>query len=126
MKQLITISALAFVMGSTAFAANPSPGTVPADNTGKNARDTDRSITPLDQSKGTKADVEITRKIRDQITSTDGISTNGKNVKIITLSGVVTLRGPVESQSEKDAIAKVAMQTAGVTRVDNALEVKTR
>jgi osmotically-inducible protein OsmY len=54
------------------------------------------------------------------------MSMNAQNCKIITdKSGVVTLRGVVDSQAEKDAIQAKAQAVAGVTRVDNQLEVKT-
>ena len=49
---------------------------------------------------------------------------NAHNVKIITSGGVVTLRGPVNSPQEKAAIEAKAKQVAGVTRVDNLLEVE--
>ena len=55
--------------------------------------------------------------------SDDSLSTTAKNVKIITNDGVVTLRGPVKSEHEKQAIAAKAQQVAGVQRVDNQLEV---
>ena len=48
---------------------------------------------------------------------------DAKNVKIITRNGVVTLRGPVDSQAEKDFIANAARSTAGVASVDDQTEV---
>ena len=51
------------------------------------------------------------------------LSTNAHNVKIITTDGVVTLRGPVKSAAEKATIAAKAQQVAGVSRVDNQLEI---
>jgi osmotically-inducible protein OsmY len=47
-------------------------------------------------------------------------------VKIVTNNGVVTLRGPVNSEEEKSKVAQLAQQVAGVSRVDNQLDVKTR
>jgi osmotically-inducible protein OsmY len=47
-------------------------------------------------------------------------------VKIITLGGVVTLRGPVATASEKSQIEGIAKKTAGVKRVDNQIEVKVK
>ena len=38
----------------------------------------------------------------------DGMSVNARNAKIITADGKVTLRGPVESQQERDTIARIA------------------
>jgi len=49
---------------------------------------------------------------------------NAHNVKIMTSNGVVTLRGPVKSEDEKKSIEAKAKQVAGVTRVENLLEVE--
>lgn len=99
-------------------------GPVPADNTARNRADTTpEAKTPMDQS-NSSADVKITADIRTAIMS-DDMSMNAQNCKIITDAGVVTLRGPVESQAEKDAIEAKARAVAGVVRVVNELEVKT-
>jgi hyperosmotically inducible protein len=96
---------------------------VPADNTGRNERDrNDATKTAGDQSES-EADRTISQNIRKAITSDDSVSTNGKNVKIITVDGVVTLRGPVKSEAEKTNIAAKAQQIAGVKNVENQLEV---
>jgi hyperosmotically inducible protein len=52
------------------------------------------------------------------------LSTNAHNVKIITSNGVVTLRGPVKTAAEKKAIEDKAKQVAGVTKVENLLEIE--
>lgn len=111
--------------GTTTTSTTPS-STKDADNTDRNKRDrdVDATKTPLDQSQSAE-DVKITAEIRKAIMDDKTMSMNGQNVKIITeKSGVVTLRGPVESQAEKDAIEAKAKAVAGVTRVDNQLEVK--
>jgi len=51
------------------------------------------------------------------------LSTTAKNVKIITINGVVTLRGPVKSPQEKGSIEATAQRLAGTTNVDNQLEI---
>jgi osmotically-inducible protein OsmY len=95
-----------------------------ADNTKRNARDADgHTLTPLDQGES-EADRTITQQIRKEVVASDRLSTNAKNVKIITQNGVVTLRGPVKSPEEKAAIASVATKTSGVKRVDNQLEIE--
>jgi hyperosmotically inducible periplasmic protein len=48
------------------------------------------------------------------------------NVKIVTANGNVTLRGPVNSEAEKVAIASKAKRIAGAGNVDDQLEVKTQ
>jgi hyperosmotically inducible protein len=97
-----------------------------ADNTAQNKRDRDRdTTTPMDQGQDKEA-IRITADIRKALLDDRGLSTNAHNVKVITdNSGVVTLRGVVESQAEKDAIETKATSVAGVARVINELEVKT-
>ena len=96
---------------------------VPADNSGRNERDrNDATKTPGDQSES-EADRTISQNIRKAITEDDSLSTNGKNVKIITVDGVVTLRGPVKSEAEKTKIESKAKQIAGVKNVENQLEI---
>ena len=70
-----------------------------------------------------EADRKISQNIRQAITADDSVSTNGKNVKIITVDGVVTLRGPVKSETEKTNIGAKAQQIAGVKNVENQLEI---
>jgi len=96
---------------------------VAPDNTGRNERDrNDATKTPGDQSES-EADRTISQNIRKAVTADDSLSTNGKNVKIITVDGVVTLRGPVKSEAEKTNISSKAKQIAGVKNVENQLEI---
>jgi hyperosmotically inducible periplasmic protein len=96
---------------------------VEPDNSGRNVRDRDdQNKTTGDQSEN-EADRTITQNIRRAVTADDSLSTNAKNVKIITNNGTVTLRGPVKSEKEKAEIEAKAKQVAGVKRVDNQLEV---
>jgi hyperosmotically inducible periplasmic protein len=102
---------------------NPPQSEQDFDNTGTNTRDRDSvTKTPLDQSES-EADRTITQKIRQAIISDDSLSTNAKNIKIITINGVVTLRGPVSSSQEKDVIARKLDNVQGIVKVDNQLEV---
>jgi osmotically-inducible protein OsmY len=97
-----------------------------ADDTGRNVRDRDsRTLTPMDQGTS-EGDRTITQEIRKQVTDRDELSTNAKNVKIITIDGVVTLRGPVKNENEKTTIAGIARKAAGVKRVDDQTEVERR
>jgi hypothetical protein len=92
------------------------------DNTALNERD-ENALTPIDQSNDS-SDIEITQAIRKKVVGDDELSFNAKNVKIITVGGKVTLRGPVESPNESASIERSARDVAGVTKVDNQLEVK--
>ena len=97
-----------------------------ADNTKKNERDkSGDTTTPLDQSNAAE-DLKITQNIRQAVMKDDSLSTNAKNVKIITTAGgLVTLRGPVNTAEEKSKIEALAAEAAGKDKVTNQLEVKT-
>jgi len=69
---------------------------------------------------------ERTATIRKAIAGDSSLSTNAHNVKIITVDGVVTLRGSVKTPAEKAAVAATAEKAKGVKRVDNQLEVQTK
>lgn len=75
-----------------------------------------------DQSPST-ADLGIARSIREAIAADPALSTNARYVTIISSNGVLTLRGSVYSASEKAAVGAAAQRAAGVTRVENDLEV---
>ena len=96
-----------------------------AENTGNNVRDRDDSkVTVFDQG-NSEADRNITASIRKSVVDDDSLSTNAHNVKIITVAGVVTLRGPVESAKEKGVVEAKARNVAGVASVKSELEVDT-
>ena len=121
--------ALAFGGMGKAYAASADPSTSgeaaqhPADNTGRNVRDrSGDTLTAGDQS-NSKVDVEMTQKIRREVVKDSSLSTMAHNVKIISVDGVVTLRGPVKTQQEKLRIAAVAKKVAGPDRVNDHLEI---
>jgi osmotically-inducible protein OsmY len=97
---------------------------VAPDNTGVNERDRDLDTKiPGDQLENA-VDLEITQQVRKAIVALDTLSLNGKNVKVVTQNGVVTLRGPVDTAEEKATIEELARKVPGVKQVDNQLEVK--
>lgn len=95
-----------------------------ADNSGRNNRDrSGDTLTSGDQG-NTPADRELTQKIRKSLTMDTSYSTTAKNIKIIAVDGKVTLRGPVNSESEKSGVETLAKSIAGDGNVDDQLEVK--
>jgi len=93
------------------------------DNTAVNERDAVRDTkTPIDQDEN-QADVTRTAEIRKRLLDQPDMSVNARNAKIITSQGKVTLRGPVNSEAERDALVKIATEIAGAENVDNQLEV---
>lgn len=117
-KQLFLLSALCLVL--SACENRPS---APADNTGRNVRDrSGQTFTPGEQPEN-EADRGITQKVRQALMDDDSLSTNAKNIKIMTVNGVVTLRGVVNSDREKNEIGRKAKSISGVKNVDNQLEI---
>jgi len=104
--------------------AQPSADTpVSPDNTAVNERDADGdNKTPINQDEN-QDDVNRTAEIRQKILATEGMSVNARNVKVITSKGKVTLRGPVNSDTEKETIDRIAREVAGDQNVDNQIEV---
>lgn len=118
-----TLIALASVALLSASCDKKDEGAHPsADNTKVNERDKGKTVTPIDQG-NSQPDLDTTQKIRQALTSNDTLSTDAKNVKVITNGGVITLRGPVKSDAEKTTIEGIAKQNAGSNRVDSQLEV---
>lgn len=96
---------------------------VKPNNTEVNKRDrNDQTLTPMDQS-NSKSDIDITQAIRKSIMKQE-LSINAKNIKIITQNGEVTLRGPVNSNTEVKKIAELAKAVPGIKALNNELEVK--
>lgn len=94
-------------------------------NSAVNERDRDnKTLTPGDQSQ-TKGDVELAARVRRAVVDHEGVSMDGKNIKIIAINNAVTLRGPVKDAAERTAIEKTARTAAGTSvTVDSQLEVR--
>lgn len=97
------------------------------DNTARNERDRNtQAVTPPDQLENS-TDLQVTQQIRKSIMDDSSLSTNAKNIKIITQEHEVTLRGVVNSTTEKQKIENIAKQVVHTTKnVHNKLEVKSR
>lgn len=96
---------------------------VKADNSGRNVRErSDTEKSALDQNEN-KADLEITRKIRQSIVTDRTLSTYAHNIKIMTQDGSVTLKGPVRTAEEKIAVEAKALEVAGQGKVVSQIEV---
>jgi hypothetical protein len=108
---------------SSAPAPAPAPAT-DADNSRVNTRDRSSSaLTPMDQG-GSEADRKLTQQIRQDLMKDKSLSFTAKNVKIITVNGKVTLRGPVKSEAERSAIEAAARRATGSgASVDSQLEI---
>lgn len=110
---------------ATQPSANQAASSEDATNTERNARDRDGANPTADDQSESKQDIDIAAKVRRAVVSDKSLSTNAHNVKIITNEGQVTLRGPVDSEAEKEAIVAKAKEVAGDDRVVDELELKT-
>jgi osmotically-inducible protein OsmY len=94
-----------------------------ADNTKINKQDGSQKELTADQQGETKQDREITQEIRRAIVKDNSLSTYAHNVKIITVGGMVTLKGPVRSEKEKRAIEEKAVQIAGNDKIKSEIDI---
>lgn len=120
MKRIILSSLCLTVLSCSAIAQDSST----VDNTRTNTRDRSNQTKTSGSQSNKSDDVKLTAAIRRAVMKESSLSMTAKNVKIITADGVVTLRGPVHSDAEKNKIAELAQAAAGNARIDNQLEVK--
>jgi hyperosmotically inducible protein len=105
----------------TSRAQEQSPAKTNPDNSATNQTQTK---TAEQQSEAT-SDRMLTKKIRQALIADKSLSVYGHNVKIITKDGSVTLKGPVNSEEEKQNIASKAQSIVGSPdKVTNQLLVK--
>jgi hyperosmotically inducible periplasmic protein len=100
-----------------------SAGQMPADNTKVNQRDRNQAEPTADQQKENKSDRELARQIRRALVQDKALSTSAHNVKVIAQNGMVTLKGPVKSEDEKQAVESKAAQIAGTDKVTSEIQV---
>ena len=118
----LVLSSALLGLGTVTMAQDSKP--VAPDNSAVNVRDrAPDAMTAGEQSSATN-DVALTRNIRRAVVRDHSLSMLAHNVKIVSANGNVTLRGPVNSEAEKVAIASKAKALAGAGNVDNQLEVK--
>jgi hyperosmotically inducible periplasmic protein len=122
---LLVVSCLTFAVGCSKEPEGQTSTTMQdADNTARNEdQKAPDALAATDQGQS-EADIRITASIRESMTRDKSLSTNARNVKIITSAGNVTLRGPVKSEAEKNKIEAYAKIADGVDRVDNMLEIE--
>jgi hyperosmotically inducible periplasmic protein len=96
------------------------PPTTAQDNTANNKH---HQVT-ADQQTNAAVDRNLTAQIRKSILADKTLSMYAHNVKIITINGMVTLKGPVKSDAEKQTVADLATKAAGADKVTNNLTVK--
>jgi hyperosmotically inducible protein len=110
----------------TATPRDPAASDSEADNTKRNSTEENKNTDTAEKQSNNKDDLALTQKIRQEVMKNGSLSMNAKNIKIIVREGKLMLRGPVDSQQEKDTIGTKAGEIAGKNKVDNQLEVKAK
>lgn len=113
-RKLCVFASLFLAACTIAFAAQE------ADNSVNNRQ---HDVT-ADQQSNAAADRALTQKIRKALIADKSLSTYAHNVKIITINGAVTLKGPVKSEEEKQKVASTAALVVEASKIDNQLTVK--
>jgi hyperosmotically inducible protein len=88
------------------------------DNTALNRN---KQITAESQTRGSKADIEVTRRLRAKLMADNQLSTSAHNIKIITVNEAITLKGPVANKAEKIKIENLAREMTGNKKIYNRL-----
>ena len=116
---LLTAGVVASAQEPSTQQASPAP-----DNTKVNERDRSQNEPTADQQKDNRSDRDITQQIRQSIMKDKSLSTYAHNIKIATKDGQVTLKGPVRSEDEKQAIEAKAAEVARDGKVTSELNIK--
>jgi hyperosmotically inducible protein len=121
---VVVVSALLFGAVGLIRAEGASP--VQPDNTRINARDRGQGSLTAGQQSEDKGDLELTRRVRKAVVADKSLSMLAKNVKIVSVNGIVTLRGPVSTSADKSTIVAKAQAVAGPDKVNDQIEVKSQ
>ena len=99
----------------------------PADNTKVNQRDRNQNEPTADQQKANSSDRALAQQVRRALVKDKSLSTYAHNIKVIAQDGVVTLKGPVHSDQEKQAIeAKAAEVAGGTDKIKSEIDISNK
>ncbi len=118
---LMLCSGLILLMPATGVAvAGQNTSTAAPDNSKMNKK----QAPTADSAKNNLSDREVMAHIRRDVVKDKSLSMYAHNVKIVSANGKVTLRGPVNSDQEKQTIEQIAKKYAGDMNVTNEITVK--
>ena len=123
LTQLLLMSSLSLLWAQQDAGANQYP---PGDNAKVNQRDQSQNEATADKQKENTIDRQLAQQIRRALVKDKSLSTNAHNIKVIVQNGVVTLKGPVNSDSEKQAVETKATQIAGSDKVTSEIEIRSK
>ena len=109
---------------STLFVSQASAQTDSAQTAPDNSKNNKDHAQTADSQSNAKADRQITANVRKAILADKDLSTYAHNIKIITVNGAVTLKGPVKSEDEKQKIGSDTASVVSADQITNELTVK--
>ncbi len=77
-----------------------------------------------DKQTNAQSDRKLAQAVRKAIVADKDLSMYAHNVKVIALNGMVTLKGPVKSDDEKQKVASDAASVSSADKITNQLTVK--
>lgn len=116
------VLALLLLTGTTYLDAQPLPGWQQPTSPDTTKSNQSTGVT-ADQQKNNSPDIRVTRRIRRAIFEDKSLSTDAHNIKIITRDGAVTLKGPVQSEREKENVESKASEVVGQANVVSKIRV---
>ena len=102
------------------YAASGAAQEAPAPDNTKTNQQMDNTA---DKQSNNASDIELTKNVRRALMNDKSLSTYAHNVKVISQNGQVTLKGPVRSEDEKQAVEAKAAEVAGKNNVVSELTV---
>jgi hyperosmotically inducible protein len=117
--RIVASAAVALLCLTGSFVPNRMLAQAP-DNSTQNKNETPTA----DNQANLKMDRQITAQIRKSIVSEKDLSTYAHNVKVITVNGQVTLKGPVQTNEEKQKVVSLASNVVSPDKVVDDLTVK--
>ena len=125
MKLALRRFAFGCLLVGSLVGANGQDASAPApDNTKVNQRDNGTTQPTAEQQKDNPSDRNITQQIRQSLMKDKSLSTYAHNVKIISQNGVVTLKGVVRSDEEKQTVEAKAAEIVGKEKLTSELAVQ--
>ena len=125
MKQAIVFSVIMLLNVQAFGSVRTNLSADNSDNSKINTRDRVPGAVTADQQSNATNDTKITQKIRQDIMNQKNLSTYAQNVKVISVNGMVTLKGPVRSNQEHTSLLQYARAAAGVSNVTDEMTVVT-
>lgn len=84
---------------------------------------TQTTTTTTESSAMSASDQELAKRVEETIKQNPALATAAQNIQVQAKNGEITLRGSVNNEQEKANIAAEAQKVAGVSKVDNLIQV---